>query len=206
MIYEARTYRLKPRTGPSFMKAFEEAYEHRKGISELSAFFYSEIGPLNQVIHVWPYEDLAHRDRVRTEAAATGKWPPKAPDRPDLMESEIYVPFPCIDKFATGNIGPIFEWRSYMIVPGMMPGVMEGWGEAIEARAKLSPIVMAMHTELGALNKFVHIWAYESLNHRKEVRAEAASSGIWPPKGSPVGAIVEQENKILLAAPFSPLQ
>jgi hypothetical protein len=207
MIYEARTYRLKPRTMPGFIEAFGEAYEgYRKGFSPISAFFYSEIGPLNQVIHVWPYEDQAERDRIRGEAAAPGKWPPQAPDKPVHMESEIFKPFPFIGDFASGKVGPIFEWRSYMIAPGMMPGVMEGWEAAIEERQKLSPVVMAMHTELGELNKFVHIWAYESLDHRRDVRAEAMKSGIWPPAGSPKGAIIEQENKILLAAPFSPVQ
>lgn len=206
MIYEARTYRLKPRTMPGFIEAFGKAYEYRKDFSPISAFFYSEIGPLNEVIHVWPYADLAERDRIRGEAAAPGKWPPQAPERPVHMQSEIFKPFPFIGDFASGKVGPIFEWRSYLIAPGMMPGVMDGWEAAIEERQKLSPVVMAMHTELGELNKFVHIWAYESLDHRRDVRAEAMKSGVWPPAGSPQGAIIEQENKILLAAPFSPLQ
>ena len=207
MIYEVRSYRLKPRAVPGFVEAFGEAYEgYRKDFSPLAAFFFSEIGPLNQVIHIWPYEDLADRDRVRGEAAAPGKWPPKAPEPPLHMESEIFKPFPFIGDFASGKVGPIFEWRSYMIAPGKMPGVMEGWEAAIEARRELSPVVMAMHTELGDLNKFVHIWAYESLDQRAAVRAEAMETGIWPPAGSPKGAIVEQENKILFAAPFSPVQ
>ena len=107
---------------------------------------------------------------------------------------------------ASGKLGPIFEWRSYMIKPGAMGGMINAWADAIEARTKLSPLVICMQTESGELNKFVHVWAYESLNHRAEVRAEAVSKGIWPPKGTPPGTLVRQENKILLAAPFSPLQ
>ncbi len=206
MIYEVRTYRLKPRAVPGFIEAFGEGYEYRKDFSQLSAFFYTEIGPLNQVIHIWPYENAAERDRIRGEAAAPGKWPPKAPEPPVHMESEVFVPFPFLDTFASGNIGPIFEWRSYSIAPGLMPGLVEGWEAAIEARAKLSPVVMAMYTEHGELNRFVHIWAYESLNQRQEVRAEAIETGVWPPAGTPKGAIVAQENKILFAAPFSPVQ
>ena len=206
MIYEVRTYRLKPRAVPGFIEAFGEGYEYRKDFSQMSAFFYTEIGPLNQVIQIWPYENAAERDQIRAEAAAPGKWPPKAPEPPVHMESEVFVPFPFLDTFASGNIGPIFEWRSYSIAPGLMPGLMEGWEAAIEARAKLSPVVMAMYTEHGELNRFVHIWAYESLNQRQEVRAEAIETGVWPPAGSPKGAIVAQENKILFAAPFSPVQ
>lgn len=206
MIYEVRSYRLKPRAVPGFIEAFGEAYEYRKDFSQMSAFFYTEIGPLNQVIHIWPYENAAERDQIRAEAASPGKWPPKAPEPPVHMESEVFVPFPFLDSFASGNIGPIFEWRSYSIAPGMMSGLIEGWEAAIEERAKLSPVVMAMHTEHGELNKFVHIWAYESLNQRQEVRAAAVETGVWPPAGTPKGAIVAQENKILFAAPFSPVQ
>ena len=69
----------------------------------------------------------------------------------------------------------------------------------------MSELVMAMHTDAGNLNKFVHIWAYESLEHRAEVRAEAAAKGIWPPKGRSE-TLQTQSNKIVLAAPFSPLK
>jgi hypothetical protein len=31
-------------------------------------------------------------------------------------------------------------------------------------------------------------------------------TGIWPPSGSPKDAYTDQENKILLAAPFSPIK
>ena len=37
MIYEVRSYRLKPRAVPGFIEAFGEAYEYRKDFSPLSA-------------------------------------------------------------------------------------------------------------------------------------------------------------------------
>ena len=60
------------------------------------------------------------------------------------------------------------------------------------------------HTDVGELFKFVHIWAYESLDHRAAVRAEALAKGIWPPKGRKE-TLRAQMNKIVLAAPFSPV-
>ncbi len=38
MIYEFRTYGLKPGSLPEVMKRFGEAYEHRKKYSQLAAF------------------------------------------------------------------------------------------------------------------------------------------------------------------------
>jgi hypothetical protein len=87
----------------------------------------------------------------------------------------------------------------------MMDEVYRNWDKKLAKRVALSPLVMAMHSAVGDLNKFVHIWAYESLNHRSEVRAEAIAKGIWPPKGRKE-TLVSQSSKIVLAAGFSPVQ
>lgn len=96
MIYEMRTYDLKPRSLPEFIQRFGEAYEKRKRLSQLAAFWHTEIGPLNQVVHVWPYRKLDDRTRARKAALETGQWPPKAdPDEPyntDAQETKILLP------------------------------------------------------------------------------------------------------------------
>ena len=69
MIYEMRTYIVKPTTVPEFEARFGEALPHREKYSELGGFWHTEFGPLNQLIQVWPYEDLNERSRIRAEAA-----------------------------------------------------------------------------------------------------------------------------------------
>ena len=205
MIYEVRTYRLQPRSQNEVIKRFGEAYTSRKQFSELSAFFHTEIGSLNQIIHIWPYEDLQQRTEIRTKASTDPNWPPHISEFLVDQLSEIFVPFPFTPEFKTGNVGPVFEWRSYTIKPHSVGGIQERWAAAMEEREKISPLLMAMTTELGPLNKFVHIWPYESLEHRRQVREEAANKGIWPPKGGG-DELVAQENKIVFAADFSPLR
>jgi len=85
---------VKTRPGPEFEKRYEAALPVRLKYSELAAFWHTEIGPLNQVIHVWPYEDLAHRTEIRGRLAKEPGWPPKADDLLVSMESGIYVPAP----------------------------------------------------------------------------------------------------------------
>jgi hypothetical protein len=94
MLYEFRTYRLKPRSLAEVEQRFGEAYEHRRKYSELAAFWHTEIGPLNEVVHVWPYPDLETRARVRAAAAKDAHWPPKIQDAIVAMQSEILIPFP----------------------------------------------------------------------------------------------------------------
>ena len=207
MIYEVRTYRLKPRGVPEFINTFGKAYEKRQSLSRIAAFFFTEIGPLNEVIHIWPYKDSGERDKKRARSVKDKKyaWPPKVGHLQEHMQSEIFIPSPFTPTFAKGDKGPIFEWREYMLIPGMVGELYKNWEKAIGKRTEMSELVMAMHTDAGSLNKFVHIWAYESLEHRAEVRAEAAAKGIWPPGGRKE-TLQSQSNKIVLAAPFSPLK
>ncbi len=205
MIYEFRTYRLKPGSLPEVLRRVEEAYEHRKKYSELVAFWYTEIGPLNQVVHVWPYEDAAERERIRAQAMKDPNWPPPIGEFISQMESEIFVPFPFSPELKPGKHGPFYEMRSYVVRPGGIAESIKRWEGAIEARMKLSPLCAVMSTDVGPLNKYVHLWPYADLNARQEIRKQAVDAGVWPPPGGPT-EVLTQESKILLPASFSPMQ
>ena len=65
MIYEVRTYGLRPGSIPEVEKRFAEALPHREKYSKLGALWHTELGPLNQIVHVWPYESLDQRAELR---------------------------------------------------------------------------------------------------------------------------------------------
>ena len=211
MIYEVRTYDLKPRTQPEVEKRFGEAYEKRRKYSEMAAFWHTEIGPLNQIVHVWPYKDLAERDRIRSAAVKDGIWPPPIADFIVRMRSDIMTPFPISPELKPGKLGPFFEMRTYTYATGAdLPKIMAVWEKAIPARLEFSPLGAAWYSEIGSLNKFIHIWPYPTLDARVDARTRAQAAGVWPPSakkhGLPEYELVEQENKILMPAAFSPLQ
>jgi len=205
MIYEIRTYQVKAGSLPEVEKRFGEAYEHRKKYSPLAAFWHSEIGPLNEIVHVWPYADLAERTRIRAEAGKDPNWPPKTADFILQMHSEILVPFPFVPALAPGKLGPFYELRCYTLKAGTLPDVMKRWESKIGERTKLSPLVLAGGVDLGEANRFIHIWAYTSLDQRMAVRSKARETGVWPPPGGGE-TLLSQANKILVPAAFSPLQ
>ncbi len=207
MIYEIRTYGIAAGSLSEVEKRFGEAYSHRKKYSELAAFWHTEIGPLNEIVHVWPYRDLSERARIRTEVAKEPNWPPKIGEFIRTMHSEILVPFPFSPQITPGKIGPIFEMRIYKVIQGMLPEIMKGWEAKLPERVKLSPLVVAGNIDLGEANRFIHIWAYTSLDQRGAIRNQARERGLWPPGGGGGGPrLLSQENKILLPSAFSPLQ
>ncbi len=205
MIYEIRTYQLKPGSVGEVEKRFGDAYEYRKKYSPLAAFWHSEVGPLNEIIHVWPYENLAERDKIRADAAKDANWPPKIAEFILHMRAEVLQPFDFVPPIKTGKVGPVFEVRSYGLRQGTQPDLKKRWEAALPARVKLSPLVTAGLCDLGQPNKFIHIWAYESMDQRMNIRNEARQKGIWPPPGGG-DSLLTQETKIVLPAAFSPLQ
>jgi len=205
VIYEIRTYRITPGSLAEVEKRFGDAYQYRQKYSELTAFWHTEIGPLNEIVHVWPYRDLAERARIRADAAKDANWPPKIRDFAQTMRSEIVVPFSFVPEVRPGTMGPFFELRYYTLKPGTLPDTAAGWEAKLPERMKLSPVVLAGGVEFGKANGFVHIWAYSSLDQRMKIRAEAREKGVWPPPGGG-DRLLTQETKIVMPAAFSPLQ
>ena len=201
MIFEMRTYTLQPGSVPEVEKRWTEALTERVKVSPLGAFFHTEVGPLNRVIHIWPYDDLQHRTRVRSQSIPN--WPPKTQEFIVAMESKIVVAAPFCPSFAPRRLGDLYEIRTYTMPPGSAPTVIERWAERIEGWVKLSPLAAAGHTELGPLNQWIHIWAYKEAAERFRIREEAIKQGLWPPRTQ--GLFVKMENMLVVPASFSPL-
>ncbi len=204
MIYEVRTYTLKPGGVPQFEKNFGEALPHREKYSKLGAFWHTDIGPLNQVIHVWPYESLGERTKIRAEAANDPNWPPKSDGLILNMESEIFTPAEFMRPMGGDQaLGNIYEMRIYTYQPGTMGEVLKRWTAAIPHREEYSPLAAGMSSELGGLNKWMHVWPYKDLEDRNKIRAQASENPNWPPPTREF--LVRQENKICVPASFSPM-
>jgi hypothetical protein len=76
MIYDVRTYDLAPQK----LKAYVDVYRtfampvaERHGL-RLAAVLTSRIGRLNQVVHIWEYDDLADMERRRAARDADPGW------------------------------------------------------------------------------------------------------------------------------------
>ena len=205
MIYEFRTYTLKPRSLAEVEKRYGEAYEYRKKYSPLAAFWHTEVGPLNEIIHVWGYKDLAERARIRAEAAKDANWPPKIREFVIDQNVEILTPFPFIPDITPATVGPIFEIRRYSLTAGSLPGVRKRWEGAHRRADQALAGRDGRRLEFGGANRFIHIWAYKSMDQRLAIREQARKAGVWPPPGGG-DELLAQTTKIVMPSAFSPLQ
>ena len=94
--------------------------------------------------------------------------------------------------------------RSYTLPAGSIPDMAERWKEHLPGRTKLSPLTGVFTSDVGGLNQWLHIWAYKSLDQRARGAQEGRGRGHLA--AARRQARVKQENKIVLAAPFSPIK
>ena len=76
MIYELRTYTLKQGSVLEVAKnSGTVGRDIRKDdYGKLEGYWVTEIGPLNQVMHLWSYKDLNERAQLRAELAKNPRW------------------------------------------------------------------------------------------------------------------------------------
>ena len=58
MILEMRTYRMKVGSVPAYLRIVgEEGIEVQQShLGQLVGYFFTEIGPLNEIVHMWSYD------------------------------------------------------------------------------------------------------------------------------------------------------
>ena len=76
MIYELRTYTIRTGGLADQVKAASTLSREIRGdnYGKLEGYWSTEIGPLNQVMHMWSYADLNERARLRIELAKNSRW------------------------------------------------------------------------------------------------------------------------------------
>ena len=122
MIIEVRTYGLKPGSLAEVEKRFGEALPGRQKLSKLAAFWHTEVGPLNEITHIWTYDSFEQRIAIRAEAIKIGVWPPKTSEFIVSMQTEVFLAAPFSPPLEPREVGPLFEIRSYTLRPRRTSG------------------------------------------------------------------------------------
>lgn len=103
----------------------------------------------------------------------------------------------------------IVEQRTYTLLPGKVPEYLANY-EALALPVQppiLGNLIGFFQTEIGGLNRVVHLWGYDSMAERDRRRAELAKHPDWPvylERNNPL--VLTQENQIMAPARFSPLR
>ena len=211
MIYELRTYTLRAGTGPTVAKNAGEVGHAIRGddYGKLEGYWLTEIGPLNQVMHLWSYADLGERHRLRGELAKNERWATEYIPliREHLVRQDIRLLDPVLPLKAPESEGNIYEYRNYRTAPGRVREWAKHFQDIMPVREEYSKNVGAWVTEAGQPNEVSHLWAYPSVDARTELRGRVAADPRWKEFLGKAGPLLEEmHSTILLPAAHSPLQ
>lgn len=76
MIVEQRTYTCHPGKWRDYLALFqaEGLSIQLRILGRMVGYYVSEAGALNQIVHLWAYEDLQEREAKRSQLAADPQW------------------------------------------------------------------------------------------------------------------------------------
>ncbi len=198
VIHELTTLEIKGFSNASVYKALERSLPTSGG--RLLGVFASDIGELGRVLLLREFDDANAVINARqkllssTDPLGCGEWLVS-------MASEAYSLFPFLTAPRPVSAGPWYEFRSYVLKQGCLPQTIEAWQNAVPARHRLSPLVGAFTALDGEQPRFLNIWAYQSLDERVRVRADAVAKGLWPPKGASA-SLARTASMVCTALPF----
>lgn len=99
MIVEQRTYTTLPGKWRAYLALYEaEGLEVQQRIlGRMVGYYHTEMGPLNEIVHLWAYTDLVERAQRRTALLADARWQGYVAKMLPLLasqESKLLVPAP----------------------------------------------------------------------------------------------------------------
>lgn len=213
VLYELRTYTIRSGLLPDFLKIVGEVGMPIRGdnYGKLVGAWFTEIGPLNQYLHLWAYDDANERLRLRNELNSKPEWINDYIARTQpMVQSQENLILNLDEELGLHPVeggGHVYELRQYVAGVGELAGWAKAFKQALVARRNYSEIVGLWTSEVGMLNQVAHLWVYDDLNQRATARAAAAKDPVWSgfvevwPK-----VLTSLKTAILLPTPFSPLQ
>lgn len=220
MLYDFRMYTLKPGATPEYRAAVKEVglpIRQRHGVAQ-SGWYWSDVGALNQVVHIWGYENEQHLNEAKAAVNADPAWKeqyvPKAQplvhsQRTWLMQSPAFAPvYPVATPVPAegtaefqAKCGKVFDFRQYTLRPGGLPTYRSAVEELALPIRQRHGVKLAgwFYSELGDLNQVVHIWAFDDLKHFQEGKAAVAADPDWGGQYIPrVRGVIQAQNTYLM--------
>lgn len=210
MIYELRTYTLKPGTQADYLKASGEVGRKIRGddYGKLEGYWTSEFGMLNQLYHLWSFPDYAERERLRAALAKNARWNEYLPQiRPHMLAQENKILAAIVPLKPPAEAGHVYELRTYRCHVGKAAEWLEHFTRILPFREKYSRNVGLWATKMGTQNQVVHLWAYRSLDERADVRKRVVQEPEWQEflaKTPPL--LAHMESVVLVPTAFSPMR
>src|SRR5262249_16442134 len=148
---------------------------------KLEGCWQTEIGPLNQVMELWSFEDLNQRARLLAELSTNPRWSAEHMRliRPHLIREEIRLLNEVRAPKRPLQTPNIYEFRNYRTTPGAVTRWLQLFTDVLEVREKYTRMVGLWAIEAPQANEVCHVWVFSDLNARAAARAAMLKDPAW---------------------------
>lgn len=120
------------------------------------------------------------------------------------VQQESYQGFDFLPDIEPRAYGGLYEFRTYWLKPGGLPPTLAAWRAALAPAQEYTEHLVISMVALDGPPRILHLWGFESIQQRFDLRAKHYAAGLWPPKGAPE-QIDRAHSMIALADKHSPL-
>ena len=199
MFHEVRTYTLIPGKVAEYLRLAEGVGLpiRRNDCGTLVGWWVSEVGTLNQLVHIWSFNDLNERQSQRTVLMSRPGWTENYVSRVNALvrRRHVSIVVPVLPIRPPASAGNVYELRTYRTHIGKAPEWLDLFKKALPTREKYSKNVALWQSEIGEQNEVMHLWAYRDLKERTDVRARAQQDPDWQAfitRSQPLAAVAAQ--------------
>lgn len=211
MIADLRIYTLQPGALGAYLKFYgTEGYPIQlRHLGPPIGYWFTDIGQLNKVVHLWGYADIAERARKRAAMESDPAWTAYRAKSGGYMQRQENRIVRTAPFFPMANEGkgpfPCVDFRVYDAHPGKLPTFLKLYEtEGMATQMKhLGNCLGWYFTDIGPQSQAVHVWGYASIADRQKRRDAMQADPAWQAYLSKLGGnLAHMENWIVRPAPF----
>ncbi|XP_023335175.1 protein NipSnap homolog 3A [Eurytemora carolleeae] len=203
-IYELRTYNLIPQKVGEFLALSKDKFHLRTSHSVLLGYWTTELGGLNQVVHLWEYGSLNERAEVRAKLGQDQDWQNQYFQKilPMLQNQDNVTLKSLTEPAAPGpDTSGVYElWNLEMKTnPEDWIKLLRDSSQELESESR--SLQGVFQSVVGPMNSGIVVWRHQNLDSAAQLKHDLLNSvqgkELW-------SRVVKGDSKILAPTPFSP--
>ncbi|MDB3955824.1 NIPSNAP family protein [Alphaproteobacteria bacterium] len=212
MINELRMYTTRPGKMKDVVNASATVAQKIRGgdtYGKLIGHWWSEIGKMNQYVHMWEYKDPEEMRRLRSELAAKEDWKNKFVPLvgPNILTQEIRLLRPLTEIKKPVNSSNIYELKIIKLNIGQSAKWAKNFLEIVDLIENSSINIGIWNTELQDPNEIISLWSHPNLENMSKYWCDLESNKDWNDFNNyQQNSVKSEENIILKSSVCSPLQ
>ncbi|XP_060080675.1 protein NipSnap homolog 3A-like [Ylistrum balloti] len=189
-LYELRVYQIWPKDMKPFIELSKEWIHLRTAHSPLIGYWVSEIGGINDVVHIWEYDNLTQRAAVRQALAGDSHW----------INSYFSKILPMMSRQENMLLQTVGD--SSLVQPDLkgvyeLDTIKQGAGLKFSSDKGNAKLLGTFQSVLGPTNTGYQLWFHNSLQQAVENQIKGDNSDDQATGG---------HRRLLIPTPWSPLQ